>query len=214
MIKGDEKSRKPLRPIGEAAQQTADAILDAAEGRIRRHGMAGLKLMAIAEAAGITHPLILHHFGSKNGLVDAIATRHAARIRDMLLGLIQEDPDGPPQIGLMMQRMQSILEDDGIIELAFWGLRERPEIMQPVLNEIMNAVMTAAIARRRRRLPDADLAEITAEIQGTLLTISMMLWGQALVGRYVNPAISLSPDDRSTGRNYVTLLLLNRLMGS
>ena len=35
-------------------------------------GPAGLRLEAVAKAAGVSHPTILHHFGSREGLIHAL----------------------------------------------------------------------------------------------------------------------------------------------
>ena len=51
-------------------------ILEAAQAAIARTGPEGLRLHDIAAAAGVSHPLILHHFGSRAGLVRAL-TREA-----------------------------------------------------------------------------------------------------------------------------------------
>lgn len=59
-----------------------DRIRDAALALIGRHGYAGASVRAIAEAAGVSPALVLHHFGSKEGLRAACD----AHILDALLG--------------------------------------------------------------------------------------------------------------------------------
>jgi TetR/AcrR family transcriptional regulator, repressor for neighboring sulfatase len=67
-------------------------ILDAARAAIARTGPEGLRLQDIAAAAGITHPLILHHFGSRAGLVRALTREAVAELRDKLIAaMIQPD---------------------------------------------------------------------------------------------------------------------------
>lgn len=53
------------------------AILDAAYELFARFGPDGASLRAIGEAAGYTHALVVRHYGTKDGLVDAVATRMA-----------------------------------------------------------------------------------------------------------------------------------------
>ena len=50
-------------------------ILDAAEKSMAAHGPAGIRLQDVAKAAGVSHPTILHHFGSREGLVRALNLR-------------------------------------------------------------------------------------------------------------------------------------------
>ena len=67
-------------------------ILDAAQAAIARTGPEGLRLHEIAAAAGVSHPLILHHFGSRAGLVRALTREATAELRDKLVNAMTE-PD-------------------------------------------------------------------------------------------------------------------------
>src|SRR3954447_3986642 len=54
------------------AEETSQArILEAARGEFAEHGFAA-RLQDIAERAGLTHPTLLYHFGSKEGLYAAV----------------------------------------------------------------------------------------------------------------------------------------------
>src|SRR4029077_12509391 len=63
-------------------------ILDSARKLIARTGPEGLRLQEIAAAAGISHPLILHHFGSREGLVRALTQQAVTELRDRLLAAL------------------------------------------------------------------------------------------------------------------------------
>src|SRR6516165_10710950 len=65
---------------------------DEAQGVIARTGPEGLRLHDIAAAAGVSHPLILHHFGSRAGLVRALTREATAELRDKLVNAMTE-PD-------------------------------------------------------------------------------------------------------------------------
>src|SRR5260370_36697569 len=60
-------------------------ILESARQLIARAGPEGLRLQEIAAAAGISHPLILHHFGSREGLVRSLTQQAVAELRDKLI---------------------------------------------------------------------------------------------------------------------------------
>jgi AcrR family transcriptional regulator len=60
----------PLPEDGEAATGR-ERILDAAVTRFAAHGVDGTSLKAIAADAGVSPALIVHHFGSKQGLREA-----------------------------------------------------------------------------------------------------------------------------------------------
>lgn len=50
---------------------TQDRILEAARGEFAQHGYSA-RLQDIAERAGLSHPTLLYHFGSKEGLYAAV----------------------------------------------------------------------------------------------------------------------------------------------
>src|SRR5439155_19480326 len=75
-------SAKRLRRSPEEARRL---ILDTAQELIARNGPEGLRLQEIAAAAGISHPLILHHFGSREGLVRAFVHEAVAELRCRLV---------------------------------------------------------------------------------------------------------------------------------
>ena len=49
-----------------------DRILEVAREEFAQHGFRGARLQDIAERAGLTHPTLLYHFGSKEGLYAAV----------------------------------------------------------------------------------------------------------------------------------------------
>lgn len=56
-------------------------IRDAAIAQFGAHGVAGTSLRVVAEEAGVSQPLVIHHFGSKQGLRVACDEHAAATIR-------------------------------------------------------------------------------------------------------------------------------------
>ena len=67
------------------AAETRCAILEAAERRLLAGGPDAIRLQEIAADAGISHPAILHHFGSREGLVEAMVLRGIARLQAQFL---------------------------------------------------------------------------------------------------------------------------------
>jgi AcrR family transcriptional regulator len=84
-----EKAKRQRRTPDEARR----LILEAAQAAIARTGPEGLRLHDIAAAAGVSHPLILHHFGSRAGLVRALTRAATGELRDKLLtAMTERDP--------------------------------------------------------------------------------------------------------------------------
>ena len=63
-----------------------DTLLDAAETVVARQGFANLTLDAVAAEAGISKGGLLHHFPSKDRLVEGLVARTAEGWREVLHG--------------------------------------------------------------------------------------------------------------------------------
>src|SRR3954451_22484519 len=57
------------------AESTRTAVIDAAEQLFAASGFAATSMRDISAASGISHPLIHHHFGSKEALYSAVKRR-------------------------------------------------------------------------------------------------------------------------------------------
>src|SRR5439155_767130 len=75
-----------------------------------------LRLQEIAAAAGISHPLILHHFGSREGLVRALTQEAVAELRDTLIASM-----GSPDFSLE-QQLDQVFEafQNGLAQRLAW----------------------------------------------------------------------------------------------
>lgn len=65
---------------GARAERSRDRILDAAERLILEHGLDGVGMETVAEAAGVSRQSVYNKFGSKGGLLLAMNARVEARL--------------------------------------------------------------------------------------------------------------------------------------
>lgn len=72
-----------------------DKLLDAAEAVVVRQGIANLTLDAVAAEAGISKGGLLHHFPTKDRLVEALVTRSAEQWRACYMTAYEGTPEGP-----------------------------------------------------------------------------------------------------------------------
>jgi AcrR family transcriptional regulator len=88
----------PRRPTSAAPaaprkRRTADearaAILDAAERRLAASGPAAIRLQEVAADVGVSHPTVLHHFGSREALVEAVVARALDSLHAELVAAVQ-----------------------------------------------------------------------------------------------------------------------------
>ncbi|WP_338894619.1 TetR family transcriptional regulator [Streptomyces sp. TG1A-60] len=73
---GAPKSRKPRKRLSYG--EGREALLKAAVRVVARGGLRKLTYRAVAEEAGVTHGLVVHHFGSRDALIEE-ALAHAIR---------------------------------------------------------------------------------------------------------------------------------------
>lgn len=71
------KRGRPKKAASEAAGDTRDSILNAAEGLFSKHGFYGVTIREVAREAGVDTALIHYYFGAKKELFDAVFNRRA-----------------------------------------------------------------------------------------------------------------------------------------
>lgn len=89
-MKGKRVRRRP--------EDARALILDAAEARMTVDGPAGLRLKDVARAAGVSHPTVLHYFGSREGLVRALNQRSLEALRISVMAQIKTAQPGGDSI--------------------------------------------------------------------------------------------------------------------
>lgn len=85
-----------MRRTKEEAMQTRETVLNAAAQIIAQHGFSAFTIEAVAQEAGVTKGGVLHHFPSKealiNGLIDQVILMFNTRLQEEL----QTEPDDAP----------------------------------------------------------------------------------------------------------------------
>ena len=78
--------------------EAKNAILDVAERRLVSRGISGLKLQELAKDLGVSHPAILHHYGSRGRMVDAVIERVISSVLTAIEEAMgkQRNPDATP----------------------------------------------------------------------------------------------------------------------
>src|SRR5690242_16224301 len=97
---------RPAKPRAPRRRRTGEearsAILDAAERRLVASGPAGIRLQEVAADVGVSHPTVLHHFTSREGLVEAVVGRALDSLQAALLAAVRTSPKGPDQVGELL----------------------------------------------------------------------------------------------------------------
>src|SRR5262245_37790074 len=82
-------------------------------------GPEGVRLQAIADEMGVTHPAILKHFGTREDLLRALLRHAGRRLRDALLGSLPES-GGAPDLDAFAESLERIYRDEGAARLFVW----------------------------------------------------------------------------------------------
>jgi AcrR family transcriptional regulator len=115
-----------------------DRLLDAAEAVVVRQGIANLTLDAVAAEARVSKGGLLHHFPTKDRLVDALVTRSAASWRACYMDAYERTPEGPGRMARAL--LSHCLSDaqDWTDQLrrsssaVFAALAQNPSLIEPM----------------------------------------------------------------------------------
>ena len=171
-------------------------ILDTAQTLIARGGPGGLRLQDIAAEAGISHPLILHHFGNRAGLVRALARRATAALRDRLIAATAApDYSFEQQIDRVFEALR-----DGLAQTLSWLAATEPDGGESGETMIMREIIDTLHARRIAAAPPGvPVSREDTEWRAFLVTFAA--FGDALYGAPLRRSAGL-PEDNETDRRF------------
>lgn len=188
LTKRTPKSRTPRTRL--SAEAARDAILDATEKCLLEVGPQGLRLQDIARDLGISHPTVLHHFGSREELVDAVATRAMTKLHAELIAAFQDlDVGHDKHLAVrILERIDHVLRVRGHARLFAWLLLSKlkaPE--KTLLRDTACALQQAWISRGK----PCDLEEAQFAVAYT----SAATFGLALLDRELFAMTGLANTD-------------------
>ncbi|MBV8480487.1 MAG: TetR/AcrR family transcriptional regulator, partial [Actinobacteria bacterium] len=102
------------------ADQARTAILDAAERQLVAQGPSAIRLQEVAAEVGVSHPTVLHHFGSREGLLEAVVARSLGSLHADLLGTMHTSPKGVDQVTALLERVHTTLAGSGHARAFLW----------------------------------------------------------------------------------------------
>jgi AcrR family transcriptional regulator len=156
-------------------------ILDAAERRLIEAGPEGLRLAELAQELGISHPAILHHFGSREELVREVVRRAIGTLNAELIAAFSEAIAGavlPAET--VLDRIAGTLAERGQARLIAWLIlsgREPPELDAGLrLARVGEALHASRRARHKDRKLDPHETEFLVQL------VAFALLGDALFG--------------------------------
>ena len=171
-------------------------ILEAAQTRLATTGPEGLRLQDIAAAAGISHPLILHHFGSREGLVRALTREAAAELRDKLVAAMASSEYSVEQA---LDRVFDTFRD-GLAQRLAWLTSVDPGGGTEENQLIMRDIADRLHARRLATAPPG-IAIARADTEALVHLVATAAFGDALYGAQLHRSAGL-PATSETDRGF------------
>jgi AcrR family transcriptional regulator len=190
-----KKTKRVRRRPEEARVQ----ILDAADRIMAKGGgPAALRLQDVARLAGISHPNILHHFGSREGLVRALNLRAVERLTDATLSGLPGADSSMDSIGKTFAAYR-----DGLAQRTVWLMSsDHPPDRSGLFEDVVERFHRL---RKEFARPgaDPDIADSRAIIH--LVTIAA--FGDALIGARLRQAGSKEPAARQDFERWLGALI-------
>jgi AcrR family transcriptional regulator len=180
-----------------SAAETRNAILEAAERRLLAGGPEAIRLQEIAADAGISHPAILHHFGSREGLVEAMVLRGITNLQAQFLEGWPSAKE--PDIEGVFDRFFEVASHRGIARMLAWLILSKgnrtmtPNVFKPAA-ERMHAGRVRRAQKEGRRSPELEQTLFAATF------IFILVLGDSLFGPSVRRAVGLGSGADATRR--------------
>ncbi len=174
------------------------AILEAAEKHLREGGPEAVRVQRVAADLGVTDAAIHHHFGNRQGLMEALLRFAGRRMRDELGGIL-EDWDGEPE-GL--EHVAEMIADTyavrGYARLALWLALSGWEtvgkgLFEPLVDAVHRTRLRVARATGRPRPRRQD-----AQYEVTLMNLALA--AEPLFGPGFLRSVGLEPDSEHLRR--------------
>ncbi len=148
------------------AAESKTLILETAARRLRQHGLEGLNITGVADDAGLSHATLIHHFGSSEGMRDALSEK-------MTLDLIQDlvvAMDAKISPAELAGNVFEALSEGGHGKLLAWraveGYREHQDMgmVRDLFNQLLQTTQKVLDVETREDLQRIILLVATAAV--------------------------------------------------
>jgi AcrR family transcriptional regulator len=204
-IESPIKSAPAAKRLRRTPEEARQLILDTAQVLITRDGPEGLRLQDIAAEAGISHPLILHHFGSRAGLVRALARRATAELRDRLIAATSApDYSFEQQIDRVFDAFRG-----GLAQILAWLAAAEPDGGKSGETMIMREITDMMHARRAANAPPGTTVP-REDTEWAVFLVTFAAFGDAIYGAPLRRSAGLPDNEESDQRFRAWLAALLR----
>lgn len=187
------------------AEEARHEILAAAQRRLAEGGPEAIRLQDIARDLGISHPTILHHFESREGLMQALGRSAMSALNADIMRAIS-DPDRGTSPEAVLDRVFETLGESGHARLLAWSAlgdfapqRSRGALPQEQVLRVLADAVHRRLGEEARatgaRTPQREEADFTVRL------VAAAMLGDALVGDVLSRTAGL-PDGPAVQRRF------------
>lgn len=142
--------------------ETPDRILDAAEALFAAQGYAATSIRAIARDAGVNLAAINYHFGSKQGLMEAVFNRRIQPVNKERIRLLNDLeaskhlPTTREVLTVFFQPVRAFAQQDGVPAIMGRMYSEPENFTRPIMQKTFGEVASRFQRAIARTLPGVD----------------------------------------------------------
>jgi AcrR family transcriptional regulator len=181
-----------------SAIDTRRAILEAAEQRLTDGGPESIRLQEIATDVGISHPAILHHFGSREGLVEAMVLHGLGKLQAQFL----EGWPSHKELDLegVLERFYEVASHRGVARMLAWLILSGRSLGSMTPNVLRPAAERMHAGRVRRAQKEGRRPPVLEETLFAASFLAILVLGDSLFGPSVRRGIGLGSNAANARR--------------
>jgi AcrR family transcriptional regulator len=191
---------RKIKRVRRRPEEARAQILDAADRIMAKgKGPASLRLQDVAKLAGISHPTILHHFGSREGLVRALNLRAVERLTSATLSSLS---DAETSAGSIEKTFAAYR--DGLAQRTVWLLQssDGPPERTALFDEVVEKFHQVRI-----QFADPGAEPDIADSRAVIHLATIAAFGDALIGARLRHAGAKEPAARREFERWFGALL-------
>jgi AcrR family transcriptional regulator len=170
---------EPRRGPGRPSTGAAERILDGAFEVLARDGYAGMTTAKVAAASGENKALISYYYGSKQGLVAAVARRVSAEIIDEVLAGLGEPRTAADLVRGLTAGVWRAMERDERLPRIYFDLASQ-SVVDPQVSGILLETKEGQRSVLRELLRGLDRPPPSRDLDGIVVFLVAGLEGLAL----------------------------------
>ena len=210
MMRVMRKKPAPAKRRRLDAEVAREMILDVTEKRLAAVGPSGIRLQEVAREAGVSHPTVLHHFGSREQLVKAVIARSLKTINASLVEAINASSGDEAMLEAVLENVAVALESSGHARVMMWLALEghRIDPAEAHLGDVVDAAHALRLSRREGK--SRPSREDTAR---TIVLATLALLATAVIGEAIleNAGLQGHAKDTKTFRAWLAKVLIAHL---